>query len=415
MGPDARRLSAAAVVWIAVLISLTVWGARPSYVVGWDLRVYEKALISLQAGDDPYEDGMAAQRIFHARLAQLPQAPTPYTYVYSPITLPLMRCVEGMPSWAGCAFYGMAYAAGALLMVRVGLWAAERDERQMLAVLAPLSILFPGMLEQDMIFSGNIAVLLYGLVLGAAYVGWKRGRWLPFYAVVVFASCFKAPWLSLLAIPVLSARRQWKEAGVSAAIGVGLFAVQPLIWPAAFHHYLEAVELQFSYNRDFSSSPAGIAAGLLFNRVPYQLTWVVVYLLYAVPVAGVLFRFSRRYLAGDLRLKQWAPLLLIGVMLLNPRIMEYDLAPVALPMALVMWRVFARNRSRTQAVLCLALFFVAVNALALLAWKTTESLLLLLVFSAGRGELLLQMDETRSGSGALELPGFEELEPTAGY
>jgi hypothetical protein len=196
-------------------------------------------------------------------------------------------------------------------------------------------------------------------------LGWRRGQWTWFYAAVLLASCCKAPMLSLLAIPVFSARRQWWPVAVTGAAGVGLFLLQPLIWPELFQHYLEAVELQFSFNHDFSSSPAGLLADKLYYRVPYQVTSAVSYAVYALVVLLVLWSLSRRYLAGRIAFTQWMPVLLLGTILLNPRIMEYDIAPVTLLMAVVTWRLagWAGGTLRRTIVLA-AVFFAVINLLA---------------------------------------------------
>src|SRR6201999_375654 len=108
------------------------------------------------------------------------------------------------------------------------------------------------------VLGGNIAYILYGAVLAAAFLGWKKNLWWCFYVVVLFAACVKAPLLSLALLPALSARKQWLPTTATVAAGLLLFACQPLIWPALFKHYLEAVELQFSFNQDFGCSPAGL-------------------------------------------------------------------------------------------------------------------------------------------------------------
>ena len=405
-----RRIPLAAVVWVAVAISLAVWTQIPSYVVGWDLRIYRNAIDSLRAGHDPYLDGMAVQRVFHAHLAMHGNESPPYTYVYSPITLPFLRGVAQWPSSLSDLVYWIVYGASALITICVGLSAAEGKQRGLFRVLAPLSMFFPGLLHQDTILSGNVAFILYGCAFGAAWWGWRKGSWSPFYVAVVVASCFKAPLLSLLAIPLFSARRrQWVPAGVAAIVGIALFAVQPRIWPAAFAHFLQAVELQFSYNRDFSSSPAGVAANLLYSFVPYQITSLCVYMAYALPVCWVLWKLGLGFLDGHLRLTQWMPVLFLGTILLNPRIMEYDLAPVALPMGLIVWRWFRRRNGGRHTMLRAGLFFVAVNVLASFAWKPTESGLLLGIFIAGCVDLFT---DVRGGRRREEASGSTVFEPS---
>jgi hypothetical protein len=209
---------------------------------------------------------------------------------------------------------------------------------------------------------------------------------------VVLASCVKAPLLCLLAIPVFSARGQWRYAAANAALGVVLFAVQPRIWPRLFAHYLQAVNLQFLFNRDFSSSPAGVASDLLFDRVPYQITSGVVYLLCAIGVLLLLYSLSRQYYRRAFGLEQWAPVLVLGVFLLNPRLMEYDLMPLTMPMLLVLWRSFGRHFRRREQIAATAALVVLANLLAIKGpgFKVTESALLMATFVAGCRDLWLE-------------------------
>jgi hypothetical protein len=376
------------VFWILALVTAVVWVfSSASVAPGWDLQVYEKAILSLRAGHDPYADGIAIQRIFHSTLAFHPQDPHPFTYVYSPITLPLLRWIGSFSPWLSGGIYWLVYAVSLPAAIWVGMQAVEAKEWRIFILLAPVAVFFPGLLEIEVLFSGNIAYVIYGVVLVAAVVGWRRGQWGWFYIATLAASCCKAPMLSLLAIPVLSARRQWLPACLTGACGVALFAMQPLLWPTEFHNYLTAVELQFSYNRDFSCSPAGLLAGALYNVIPYPVTNTVFYLFYAIPVFGILLYLSRRFLAGYFSLKQWMPILLVGVILLNPRIMEYDVAAITVPMALIAWRLFARNNTLPRTILEMSLFLLVIHNFSRMDWRTSECLLLVGLFAAGSWNL----------------------------
>jgi len=79
---------------------IVLWSFLPrysSYVVGWDLQVYRNAAHALAAGHDPYLDGIAVQDEFHRTLAQHSAADAPFTYVYSPLTLPFLRLMTRLP------------------------------------------------------------------------------------------------------------------------------------------------------------------------------------------------------------------------------------------------------------------------------------------------------------------------------
>ena len=201
---------------------------------------------------------------------------------------------------------------------------------------------------------------------------------------MLLASFIKAPMLSLVAIPALSARKQWLPAGLTTAAGIALFAIQPVLWPSLFRNYLKAVDLQFLYNRDFGASPAGLFGDALFRMgKQYSTGSFVFYLCYAIPLFLLLLHLSREYLRGSFPLRQWVPVLLVGVILLNPRIMEYDLAAITLPLMLVAWRFLARHCSTGKTILYLAIFLAAANVFGAYAHRPTYVPLLVILFAAG--------------------------------
>ena len=361
---------------------------------GWDVAIYMNAVHSLATGHDPYADAIAIQQQFHNEMALHPGAQVPFSYVYSPITLPILKLVTFFPLWLSGGVYWLCYLGGLLAQIWGGLEASEGREREFFLYLAPVAAFFPGFLASDILWSGNIAFILYGLVLGCAVVGWRRGNWVWFYVAVVVASCVKAPLLSLLAIPVFSARRQWIPAGLAGVAGLGLFAIQPAVWPSLFHHYLQAVELQFSYNRDFGCSPAGLFSGFLFDRgLAYSPASYIFYVYYALPLCAMLLYLSRQFLRGRFTLQQWIPVLLVGVILLNPRILEYDEILLALPLTLIAWRFAASFLRTSWAVLAVATVFLAANYVAYQSWniwKLTEGPLLVIFFLLGCWSLFRQ-------------------------
>lgn len=371
--------------WIALVIAMFIWTRFE--IPGWDLRVYSAAIHSLRAGHDPYADAMQVQQAYHNQVGDPNGGARPYSYVYSPITLPLLRLIGKLPFW----FSGTAYWVVYILAILGQLWVAmqfpSQNERRYFIYLTPSAAFFPGMLQNGVVLSGNIAYLLYFAVFWCALVGWKRGNWSWFYAATLAASCVKAPMLSLALIPALSARKQWIPAGLTTAAGVALFAIQPLFWPSLFGNYLKAVNLQFLYNEDFGCSLTGFLSDILFrHRLPYTTAALVFYLGYAVALFAVLFALSRRYLSGRLTLEQWAPVLLVGVILINPRIMEYDVAPITLLLTLIVWRFLARFTTTAKTILYLAIFFAVTNAIAGYGWyvrKVVDCPLLILVFAAG--------------------------------
>ena len=402
------------VFWILAFAAIPVWNASFPGLDN-DAKIYLNTIHSIQAGHDPYADGIATATAFHNQSVQCPNAQPINPYIYSPITLPLLRLISSFPATLYIWGYWLIYAAGALAQIWVGMQATEPKERRVFAFLAPAAPFFPGLLQTSTLMCGNVAFILYGLIFVAAFLGWRCGRWHGFYFAVLAASCFKIQLLCLLAIPILSARRQWFPACTTAFAGVALFVMQLWLWPSYFHNYLHVIELQFSYNHDFGSSLAGLYSMILLKAgLPYSTASIIFYILYALLILGVLFYLSRQFLDGKFSLKQWIPVMITGVILLNPRIQEYDYAPVTLFMALILWRAVASLTSFKRAVVFCSLFFVAINLAIILIspidtssfyLKCLQSFLLAGAFAAGCWNLLRQTRESAISAGILSTIG----------
>ena len=170
--------------------------------------------------------------------------------------------------------------------------------------------------------------------------------------------------------------------------------MQAYLWPSEFQNYLHAVGLQFSYNRDFGSSPAGLFGWVLSNAgIPYSPASTIFYLLYAIPLFGLLVYLAHRFLEGKFSLEQWIPLMLPGVVLLNPRIMEYDMAPLTLPMTFIVWRFLTSSMTSGRALILFSVLFLIANSVAAInqdLWKLIACILLIGIFTAGGWNLLRQ-------------------------
>ena len=159
--------------WVAVVIALVVW--THFEMPGWDLRVYGAAINSLHAGHDPYADAMAIQQAYHSRPSPDPNGELPYSYVYSPITLPLLRLAGSVPFWLSGTTYWLVYILAVLGQIWIALQFTGVNERRYFLYLAPAAAFFPGLLQNGTVLSGNIAYLLYFAIFGCALVGWRRG------------------------------------------------------------------------------------------------------------------------------------------------------------------------------------------------------------------------------------------------
>lgn len=392
-------------VWLAALFSLvglalSATKTEPSVWLtpgrGWDVDIYSRAMQAVRTGQDPYAVGLARQTAAEATGHHT------FTYVYPPLTLLALRAFSLLPVSMAAAFYWLMYAAGFIGIV----WAAAQcflpQDRHVMQFIVPLVVFFPGLMADDVILSGNIAYLFYGLIFTAAVVGWRRGVWRWFYLAILVASCFKLPFLTLLAIPPLAGERQWLKATGVGAAGVGLFAVQYWLWPLQFREYLESVRLQFQFNGDFGLSPAGVFGRFLYeHRLPYSTPSTLVFLVYGSVLFIALYSFSALHRDRRIPTEIWIPVLMVGTILLNPRIMQYDAHAIALPMALIVARSVA-TRSRagiTVAVSVLLLIMAGFVADIPASLDRLRSMFVLIaVMALGFQQLAVEARRTRAES-----------------
>lgn len=416
------RLTLIVAGWIAA--ALLVGYMAYAGPTAWDAQVYWKAMQSVHRGGDPYAEGIAAQRAFHDRAHPLLVENSPFTYVYSPMTLPLLRSLATFPVWLLCLLYGVALVAGVLLQLWAGMQMADERERRSLVLVLPFVALFPGLLMHDVIMSANLAYILYGMVLVAAVPGWKRDRWSWFYIAVLIASIFKAPLLTLLAFPILVGRRQWFPAAISGAAGLLLFAASARLWPRLFHEYMRAVFLQFEWNHDFGFSPSGLLGSALYDMGKHSSSApTVLYLIFAGVLGGVLLYVAYRVRQGQLSREIWIPVALLGTILANPRIKEYDVAAITIPMLLIGQRALrgilnhlsgeqaelsgtcpAQRPSGQVMLLAGSGWFLVFILLGIEDWKSMELGLMFLLFGLGIWSLYQHRRETSGWAASVEAP-----------
>ena len=387
-----------ALFWVGALIALAAMAHFGA--VGWDAQGYWKAAQEVHRGSDPYAEDLLALRRFHDRLATNPAEPRPFVYVYSPLTLPLLRLLAIFPGWFVGLLYGVAVAMGTAVQLWAGFQMAEPRERGWLMLVLPAVLFFPGLVTDDVILSGNVAYLLYGAMLVGATAGWKRAEWTWFYFAVLIASVFKTPFLVFLVFPVLVDARQWVRAGVTAVAGVLIFVAQALMWPGLYREYLSSLLLVFDWLHDFGFGPASVLGMYLWRRgQPTATATTLLFLACAVVIGVVLLVLARRAREWNLPGDAWVPVALVGTALLNPRVMKYDLAAITVPMMLIAVRALrlwwgakgdssgaGTNHSRRALIAAGAiLFFLIPNVITAVgpSWFPAEFLVLIAIFVLG--------------------------------
>jgi hypothetical protein len=350
---------------------------------GWDAKDYLSALQRYPA----YVNGQASSSL-----------------AYSPLfMIPVLGVARLLPLWLAMATFGLAYFSGWLTQLWAGMQCATPDERKILRYVAPVIAFFPGLLINDVIVSGNLAYILYGLMLAGAAWGWKRERWNWFYVAVLAAACVKVHLLTMLAIPLLCGKRQWMRTMMTGAAGLALYALQFRVWPQAFHVYMSSLKVMSQTRRDFGCGPAGNLARVLQSLgVPYENPCILFYVAYAVVMFLILLSLSRLYRERRVCFASWAPVMLLGVVLLNPRILPYDFAAVSLPMALVAWRSLRQDgrNSLTPLLIGAGMVLLALNVSVagienwapLLPDEFLEMLLMLGIFAGGVRSLLREAE-----------------------
>jgi hypothetical protein len=381
--------------WIAAALALAAMAY--SGAVGWDSQDYWKTIEDLRLGVDPYAKGIAEVRIFQSHyLAGQPEH-LPTVYHYPPLTLLFLRWFVRVPGWMLAVGYAGLVGLGTVLQLYCGFQMADKKERRWLAFLLPAVIFFPGLVTDDVILSGNVAYILYGIVLAAAVPGWKHGKWTWYYVAVLVASAWKLPSLTLLAFPVLVDRRQWWLGCATAAAGVSLFLVQMRLWPGVFQEYLLAIRMMFDWKREYGFSPGGYLGRTLVGHGMRGATASnIVYLVFACALGIVLLMLAHRVALGVISREAWIPVAMLGTLLLNPRIMKYDIAAFTVPMLLIGWRVLgntarsSRRSSRIAKVALASAWFLAANVITIIGpnWMPVELITLLALFTMGAWSLV---------------------------
>lgn len=319
------------------------------------------------------------------------------TLAYSPLFLvPTLHVARLLPVGLVVAAFGVAYFSGWLIQLWAGMQCATDEERCILHYAAPAMAFFPGLLISDVIAAGNLAFILYGLILAGAAIGWRRHRWEWFYLAVLAAACVKVHLLTMLAIPVLCAEKQWRRATLTGLASVALYAVQPILWPQQFQAYLETLQTMSHSRRDFGCAPVGnLARVLRLAGWDYDLSCLIFYLIFAAAMFTLLLWLSQLYREGWVRFESWAPVMMIGVILLDPRVQSYDVAAITMPMAVLALRMIrgVDARRRHWLTWALAAVWLAANVLQEVnedfvhvlpdSWKYIEMFVLLGIFFGG--------------------------------
>ncbi|WP_263355907.1 hypothetical protein [Acidicapsa ligni] len=312
------------------------WLHRGDFSLWWleDLPVYAHALRDWQAGRSPYN-------------AEL----SPLYFLYPPAFLYMAGWLshlvpEGWGAWVYVGAHVAAVCAIPLVLARyffrrpwLGLLLAELvfvAEPRFTALLA--------------LCGANVASLFYCLAFAAAVPGLRRNRWELFYLVVFLGGITKITFLALLLLPVLIGKRQWGRSIVCGVAVAGTNLAEQVLLPGLYAGYQWSVLQAILVQRHYGYGVFGVLA--FFDDKRHHAVGLWPYAVSALLALGItlgLLVLRRRLedgsadgglLAGN---AVWVALVVMAVVLVNPREMQYDV-DIALFAAFVVFVTALRVR-----------------------------------------------------------------------
>jgi hypothetical protein len=278
---------------------------------GWmeDLHVYAGAVRLFQSGVSPY---------YGANFMGL-------RFVYPPIALYAFRGLAALaPGNLPWTLFGFVSSTSVLLapfvLARYYLRVPWLTPAMALLVWFGESR-FTGLLA---LYSANVAPICYLACLLAGVPGLRRNRWSWFYVVVMLAAMVKITFLVMLLFPVFAGRRQWWPS-IGSVLSVGLlYALEARLFPGLYAGYKWALLQQLSVEKQFGYGVFGVVAWIdeMLKR-PVSFDPFAVQALFVIVLLGMLLWLRLR--GADLREPGiWLGLLLMAVILVNPRMLHYD-------------------------------------------------------------------------------------------
>jgi hypothetical protein len=267
----------------------------------WDAHVYSKALSAYRHGGDPYS------------------AESPHLmFVYSPAVLKTMAAARVIfPArvlWY--VYLALSCTASVCLPILISACLGTRWLSMSIAIL--IFSLLPGFAAEFSLLSGNIANLLYAIVLLALLHARRAGWWRWFYLAVIISGIVKPPMLAFLLIPLLLG--YIGSSIVSGSIVALVFLAQRLFMPALYHRFAQAVYMQLVVAGDMGFG--------LFSRLPASLRTAAP-VLFAAAVIAIFWYLRKDRLTPASVL--WMPALLVTCILVSPRMLGYDAQIAILP------------------------------------------------------------------------------------
>jgi hypothetical protein len=363
---------------------------------GWldDLRVYSHAFEDWRAGRDPYGTPFMSMYFLY---------PPIFLYVQA-----LLSSIFAAP-WGQVAYAALHLTAICSLPVVL---ARYFFRQQWLSPLFAMLVFFAAPRFTGILTLGemNIATTLYLLAFVGAIPGLRHNRWRWFYLAVFAAAMVKITLLVLLLLPMLAGRWQRVRTVLCGLAVFAAYLLERFVWPELYGRYQWSMAHAIPAQQAYGYGIFGVLSTYHVRQHSYRMVPFLVSVLIALLVVALMLRLRRRLwstgwmtheLSGNGR---WLALVVMSIILVNPRLMQYD-ADIALLASFVLWvHVLRRYVSSSGRLLLLqVLLFVPSLLVPLVVLNphmhgTYETMLLWLSFSLGYWQLWREATAEEKGA-----------------
>ncbi len=314
-----------------------------------DTRIYADAIANFNHGKSPY-----------ALHGELP-------YIYPPIFVWVGSWLSRLLTPAlGWRLYTTVHVASVIatpfILARFYVRSLGYAEAFALFLLAPFAV------TENAIMGGNVAHPLYCAALLAAAPGLSANRWRWFYAVVVVAAAVKITFLILLLLPLLAGLSQILPSALTTAVTGGVYLLQMIFSPHLYHQFREMLSGQTFGARNYGLAPFGATANLLWH---FHISSLILPGAFEIAfAAAILFALWR--LRGQTERQRgftderWLALILTGIVLVNPRMFESDVATGLVAAYFLLFSNWRLAATWVLAAISFAGFFIRHGALGFL-------------------------------------------------
>ncbi len=341
---------------------LAYYRVHRSYMaVGWfeDLPVYKQAIQAWLTGHNPYNASHA-----------------PLFFLYPPSFLFMAGLLSHLvpPGWGNGVFMAAIIVAvcGIPLVLARFYFQQWRLGVPFLLLVFFASPRFTGVLALQ---TANVASIVYLLAFTSAIPGLRKNNWTWFYLVVLVAALTKITFLGLLLLPLLVGIQQWTKSMACGATVIAVNMAERLFIPGLYGGFQWSLRQGIVLQQHFGYGLFGIVARI-GHRLGAGWAAYAVAIGFALTVAAMLFvlrsrlerqnRLGRRSSRGGLPTQVilagnpiWMALVVMALVLVNPREMQYDV-DVALFAAFWVWALVLRTQRLLLLTLALFLPCVAV-------------------------------------------------------